>query len=220
MPDEALRLATSALARWRGASGAVTVVAIDGHGASGKSTIATQLCALSGASVVHTDDFFVQHLEVPAGGGGRDLGSYYDLARLRSEALATLRAHREASYHPFDWDTGTASLELTHMAATDLVILEGVYSGAPELADVVDKAICVHTPEAERLGRLRGRIAPEDWDSEWLRAEEEYFSRVRPLESFDLVIRGSRSFPLVPSPAPASFEGRRTGNFSTRPGEI
>jgi uridine kinase len=215
LTDEALRLLASVLARWQGESGSVTVVAIDGHGASGKSTIAAQLCELSGASVVHTDDFFAPDLEIPADGGGRDLESYYDLAKLRSDALAPLRAHREACYHPFNWDTGTTSLELTHVVPTDIVILEGVYSGSFALADVVDKAICVHTPEPERLGRLRGRIAPEDWDSEWLRAEEEYFAGVRPLETFDLVIRGSCSFPLRSPPARAPFGGRPGGNVTT-----
>ena len=37
----------------------------------------------------------------------------------------------------------------------------------------------------------RGRIAPQDWDSEWLQAEKQYFSATCPLRSFDLVISGT-----------------------------
>ena len=197
----------------------VSVVAIDGHGASGKSTIAEQLGALSGASVIHTDDFFLPGLEALAGGGGRGLESYYDLARLRKEALAPLRAGREAWYHRFDWDSGTLSAGREHVAASSLVIVEGDCSAAPELSDLVDRAIYVDTPATERLERLQQRIAPEDWDSDWLRAEEEYFAHVRPVESFDLVIRGSRTAPTVLREARAPSEGRRAGNLSTRPGE-
>ena len=195
----------------------MTVVAIDGHGASGKSTIAGQLSAVSGASVVRTDDFFLTGLGVPAGGGGRDLRSYYDVARLRNEALGPLRAGREACYHPFDWDTGRLSPAREHVAPSSLVILEGVYSAAPELSDLVDWAIYVDTPEPERLGRLRERIAPEDWDRDWLRAEKEYFARVRSVGSFDLVIRGTA--PTVPREARTPGQGRRAGKSSTRPGE-
>jgi hypothetical protein len=96
-----------------------------------------------------------------------------------------------------------------------LVVLEGVCSSAPALAGLVDKAVYVLTPERDRLGRLRGRISPQEWDSQWLAAEKEYFSLVRPVESFDLVIRGSTA-PPVPREARAPGEGRRPGEFGGR----
>jgi hypothetical protein len=78
------------------------------------------------------------------------------------------------------------------VAPTEIVLVEGVYSGSPDLADLVDKVIYVDTPEKERLYRLQGLIAPGDWDEDWLAAERDYFCTVRPLESVDLVISGSR----------------------------
>jgi len=150
-----LERAAAMLARWRDPGGTVRVVAIDGHGASGKSTIAGRLSALTGAALVHTDDFFSPAPALPPGGGGRDLGSYYDVPRLRWEALEPLRAGREASYRPYDWDAGTLAEECTHVAPAALVILEGVYSASPALSDLVDKAVYVRTPEPERLRRLR-----------------------------------------------------------------
>ncbi len=187
-----LERAAAMLARWRDPGGTVRVVAIDGHGASGKSTIAGRLSALTGAALVHTDDFFSPAPALPPGGGGRDLGSYYDVPRLRWEALEPLRAGREASYRPYDWDAGTLAEECTHVAPAALVILEGVYSASPALSDLVDKAVYVRTPEPERLRRLRRLIAPEDWDEDWLRAEAGYFAVTRPMASFDLVVRGGR----------------------------
>jgi uridine kinase len=217
--DDELQKAAEALEKWRGATGTVTVVAIDGHGASGKSTIAAHLCAVSGASVVHTDDFFLPDLEAPTGGGGRGLESYYELARLRTEALGPLRAGQAARYHAFDWDSGRLSPARTQVAPSSIVIVEGDCAAAPGLSDLVDRAIYVDTPEAERLRRLRERVVPEDWDSDWLRAEQDYFARVRPVESFDLVIRGSRTAPTVLREARAPGEGRRAGNLSTKSGE-
>lgn len=206
-PNDGLDVALRALARWRGTSGGVTVVAIDGHGASGKTTIAESLRAKTGASVVHTDDFFLPPApgrgrpaasQERAGQTGRGIGSYYDVERMRTEALEPLRAGREAVFCPYDWDTGAVSRTRMRVAPSDLVLFEGVYSGAPELGDLVEWAICVDTPEPERLARLRDRIAPEDWDEEWLRAEKEYFAGPRPLHSFDLLIGGTGE----PSPAP------------------
>ncbi len=206
LTDEVIDLAVRALELWRGAGGGVTIVAIDGHGASGKSTIAEGLCARTGASIVRTDDFFMSRgQDVPVaergeprsvtaasvGETGRRIGSYYDVSRLRAEGLEPLRAGREAVFRAFDWDLGAVSSKQTRVEPNDLVLLEGVYSGAPELGDLVDRAIYVDTPEPERLRRLRGRIAPEDWDEEWLRAEKEYFDSARPLKSFDFVIRGA-----------------------------
>jgi len=227
LADE-LVVAVAALTRWRDASGGVTVVAIDGHGASGKSTAAESLCATTGASLVHTDDFFVPSGQgvagpdrpgpwrapaTPAEETGRRLASYYEVIRLRLEALEPLRAGHEAVFHAFDCDSGAVSGEVTRVKPSSLVLLEGVYSAAPELGDLVDKAIYVDTPEPERLRRLRRSVAPEDWDAEWLRAEKEYFTGTRPLESSDLVIRGAGGARPVPQSARAPGGGRRAGSF-------
>ena len=222
-----LVVTVAALTRWRDASGGVTVIAIDGHGASWKSTIAEGLCSRTGASLVHTDDFFVpcgqravgsnrpepwRAPATPAGETGRSLASYYEVIRLRLEALEPLRAGQEAVFHAFDWDSGAVSSKVTRVEPSSLVLLEGVYSAAPELGDLVDKAIYVDTPEPERLRRLRRDVAPEDWDGEWLRAEKEYFTGTRPLESFDLVIRGAGGARPAPQSARAPNGGRSAGS--------
>jgi len=140
-------------------------------------------------SLVHTDDFFEP---APRAGARNSLRDYYDLARLRAEALEPLRAGREAVFQCFDWDTGMLSGDRVRVAPNEIVVVEGVYSGSPELADLVDKVIYVDTPETERLRRLQDLIAPADWDECWLAAERDYFDTTRPLESVDLVISGSR----------------------------
>ena len=179
----------SAVARWRQAAPGTLVLAIDGHGGSGKSTLAAVVAGAAGAALVHTDDFFAAR-HAPQG-GQRPLESYYDWRRLRAQALAPLRARRRASFRRFDWDTGSGLDGMITVDPAELIVAEGVFSASPELADQVDRAVFVDTPEPERLRRLRRRIAPEEWDDEWLRAEQAYFRLTRPPSSFDLIVSGT-----------------------------
>jgi uridine kinase len=187
---------TSALARWRAvrprASGTL-VLAIDGPGGSGKSTIAAAVAAATGAALVHTDDFFraVPRAAGRPENGARDLERYYDWRRLRAEALEPLRAGHGAEFRRFDWDRGHGTDGTVAVQPSDLILVEGVFSASPELADQVDRSVLVDTPEPERLRRLRLRVAPEEWDDEWLTAEQAYFRLVRPHSSFDLVVPGT-----------------------------
>jgi para-aminobenzoate synthetase len=219
------------LGLWQSANQGVTTVAIDGYGASGKSTIAARLCSRTGACLVRTDDFFLpssrrpgagepgepgRARSAPGGESGRLIASFYDLRRLRAEALEPLRAGQEAVFYGFDWHCGAIASLKTRVEPKELVLVEGVCSAAPQLSDLVDRAIFVDTPEPERLSRLRGRIAPQDWDWEWLQAEKQYFSTTRPRRSFDLVISGTNAGPEVPDGARAPGEaGARVFRVNT-----
>jgi para-aminobenzoate synthetase len=181
---------TGAIARWRAAAPVMLVVAIDGHGAAGKSTLAAAVAeATAGAALVHTDDFFL----APAGPAGEPLplAAYYDWRRLRAETLEPLRAGRVAAFKPFDWDRGHGLGAAVTVRPEPVILLEGVFSAAPELSDLVDRSVFVDTPAPERLRRLRRLIRPGDWDADWLAAEQAYFDRVRPPASFDLVVPGA-----------------------------
>ncbi len=156
----------TAVAGWQARSSSRLVIAIDGHGAAGKTTLADELARELGAEVLHTDDYFHPTRERA---DNRPMAQYYDWARLREEAiLPALASGRRASP----------------------LLVEGVSSACPALADLVTHAIYVDTPEPVRLERLRARVAAEEWDEDWLDAERVYFAS-RPPESFDLVVTGS-----------------------------
>src|ERR1700728_2386284 len=192
------RQVTSAIASWRAARPGILVVAIDGHGTAGKSTIAASIARDTGAALVHTDDFF---LPQPASLSGqparpRSLGQYYDWRRIRAQALEPLRRRHTARSRCFDWSGGAGLGGVAEVRPSDLILLEGVFSAAPELSDLVDRSVLVDTPENERLRRLHVQVAPDDWDAGWLAVQQSYFDRTRRAASFDLVVSG-----ISPGPA-------------------
>jgi uridine kinase len=188
---------TEAVSGWRHGRAGVVVVAIDGHGGAGKTTIAGTLASALRAAVVHMDDFFVDMTPEQARSIDPRLGveQYYDWPRLRAEALEPLRERRAARFVSCPWRSldDTSPSALATVEPDDLVLLEGVYAAGPKLADLVDARVLVETPVRERELRLRERISEESWDEVWLAAERAYFSSVVPPPGFDLVVSGSAS---------------------------
>ncbi len=189
----AARRVVTAVVRWHAAQPGVLVVAIDGHGGAGKSTLAAAVAQATGAALVHTDDFFQPPAHRPGGppAGGRSMAQYYDWRRIRAQAMQRLKAGRRATFRRFDWERGGGLDGTVTVAPAALLVLEGVFSAAPELSDLTDRSVLVDTPEQERLRRLRARVTPDEWDPDWLIAERAYFGTIRPPSSFDLVVSGT-----------------------------
>jgi uridine kinase len=173
-----------------------TLVALDGMGGSGKSTLAAALAELRGAVVVHGDDFY-RPMDAeerarlsPAQGYDR----YFDWQRLRAEVLAPLAAGRDAAYRRYDWETGALAPDEIHtVSGSGIVVVEGVFTARPELADYYGLVVYVDTPREESMRRLRERghdHGPIDWESRWRLAEEHYLATTRPRERAHLVVPG------------------------------
>jgi uridine kinase len=162
----------AAIDGWRSEQTELLVVALDGHGAAGKTTIAAEIAAVLEVVVLHTDDYFYEARE---GGDPRPMAQYYAWQLLRDEALEPAIAQL---------------LERSGGGSAAVILIEGVSAAAPALADLVDRTVFVQTPEPLRLERLHGRISDEEWDEEWLYAERLYFAS-RPPDSFDLVVSGT-----------------------------
>jgi uridine kinase len=199
----AARRVISTIGQWQAAQPGVLTLAIDGHGGAGKSALAAAVAHATGAALVHTDDFF-QRPAATGGGppltgqapGSQALAQYYDWRRLRIEALEPLKAGRDATFRRFDWERGTGLDGAVTVRPSALIVLEGVFSAAPELSDLVDRTVLVDTPEPERLRRLRTRVTPEEWDCDWLIVERAYFDVIRPRVSFGLIVPGTSPDPV------------------------
>jgi uridine kinase len=173
----------------------VVMVALDGFSGSGKTTLAHQLALdIGSAAIVTGDDFY----RVMDEGQRWDLSPeegmtlYFDWERLRDEALVPLGSGMPARYRPYDWQAG-AGLDKRNVDVQPaaVIVVDGVYSARPELSCFVDLAVFVDTSLAVRQQRLAQRGHGNDhWNVRWDAAERHYFSRVRPPESFDLVVSG------------------------------
>jgi len=180
----------------------VLVVAIDGRSGAGKSTVAEAVARAVDAAVVPCDDFFAASLS-DADWDRRTpeqrAADAIDWRRLRREVIEPLRSGRSARWQAFDFLAGTRpdgtyppKATPTTLAAKPVVLLDGAYSARPELEDVVDLSVLVEASASTRETRLSAREAEDflrQWHARWDAAEEHYFRVVRPLSSFDLVLR-------------------------------
>lgn len=170
------------------------VVALDGRSGAGKSSLATALALRTGGTVLEGDDFYHPSLAslAPAArdrmSGAEAAEIVIDWRRLRAEALEPLVRGQAARYRPYDWEAHDGRLARPKLLpAGDLVIIDGVYSARPELADLIDLAVLVETDQVTRADRLARREADDPgWVVFWERAEQHYFRFVRPPSSFDL----------------------------------
>jgi hypothetical protein len=97
MLERAQDIADAARARAR--TDETTIIAIDGPGGSGKTTLAAKVAELlDGATVIHGDDFYRPMPEHEREQLDAQLGyqHYFDWQRLRDQVLAPLRAGRPA----------------------------------------------------------------------------------------------------------------------------
>jgi uridine kinase len=170
------------------------LVAIDGGGGAGKSTLAASLkSVLDGVAVVHGDDFYrpldeaVRHRLTPEEG----YASLFEWQRLEAEVAVPLVAGRAARYHRYDWEAGCVSPDAHQIAPAGIVLIEGVYSLRPELRTYWDVGIYVAAPRSIRMARMADRSENTPSQIErWEASQAYYETAVNPAATADLVIDG------------------------------
>jgi uridine kinase len=170
-----------------------TLVAVDGLGGAGKSTLAAQLLeAIDGSAMVSVDDFYrpmtaTERAELsPEGGYDR----YFDWRRLRDSVLGPLSRGLGARYRRYDWATNRLA-EWRSIEAGRAVIVAGVYSTRPELRSYFGVTVYVDTPHGQRFERLSSRGYDDlSWVEHWMAVEDWYEENERPGEHADLVLYG------------------------------
>lgn len=166
------------------------LVALDGRSGAGKSTLARALSDTLNGAVIEGDDFYAGGTGLRSDSAVSRAAACIDWSRQR-QVLEDLAAGRPAQWRAFDWEAFDGRLRdaPTILEPTPVVILEGVYSARPELADLLDLRLVLAVPEELRLRRLadrEGTIGP--WERQWHEAEAYYFETVIPLTRFDAVI--------------------------------
>lgn len=165
------------------------VVAIDGRAASGKSTLAALLTEVTGAGVVHVDDFCspgakmqVERLGMPGG------NIRYDM--IMEDVLPNLRSPKAFSYRSVD----CAKLCLgpkVKVAPSPYRVVEGSFSQHPVFGDYFDIAVFMDVSPEEQLRRILAREGEGLVDAFarlWIPMEEEYIKFFSLKDKADIVI--------------------------------
>ena len=158
------------------------LVAIDGRGGSGKTTLATFLAgAIPDTTLVHTDDF--ARPGVPG----------WEWARFRSQVIEPILEGRAGRYQRYDWDEDRLA-EWHDVPPEGVVIVEGVSSTRTELDVPWDLTVWVDTPKDVRLARGIARdgegMRPQ-WENVWEPQEDQYVLDQQPESRADITVGGS-----------------------------
>ncbi len=163
------------------------IVAIDGAGGAGKSTLAGKLSSeLDNCPIVHTDDFATW--DVPL--------LWYP--RMIEQVLEPLKQNRTARYQKFDWNVKQLG-EWLEVSAGGIVILEGVSSARKEFRPYLSFSIFVQTPPELRMKRgleRDGESARDQWVI-WRKQEDAHFASDATKNFVDVIVSGDPPAPLI-----------------------
>ena len=159
------------LVHLRRQSGSPLLIAVEGLGGAGKSTLAAQLSAvLTGSSIVEVDDFYrPMTAEERAGMGPREgYERYFDWTRLLKEAIEPLRQRRRARFRRYDWEMGRLR-GWREVAPGDVVIVEDIVDSGTTLNRLCGGLADRHPASLEICALLHKRIAPDlEWEPRWV----------------------------------------------------
>ncbi|GAB2585537.1 hypothetical protein Aab01nite_52760 [Paractinoplanes abujensis] len=179
-----------------GVSARPRIIAIDGRGGAGKTTLAERLrTAVPGSAIVHTDDV-AWNL------------AYFDWgATLAEHVLAPLHRGRAVDFRPAAWAAHDRSGSIRVPAGAPVVWVEGTGVLRSELAPWLDASIYVQgdLDEQERLLAARDGDSPEQREhiAKWLAEELPFLLREQPWARATLIVAGPAPELLVAEPVPA-----------------
>jgi uridine kinase len=136
---------------------------------------------------VHLDDFIVKEkLTEPSWDKGT-----FDRDRLEAQVLKPLRQGHNAAFQRLIWESNTLS-DPVRIPSVDLVIVEGISSYHPNIADYYGFKIWVETPMEIAKERGRARDGSNEnaqyWDL-WAANDLAYQEKFHPDQSADFIFR-------------------------------
>jgi uridine kinase len=160
----------------------VKIIAIDGHGGAGKSTLARQLAKEFNAEVLHTDDF--ASWNKPPDWWKRIVDEIFEPIKAGAKTL---------NYECGSWAPDHHPVPVKDQPVTPIMFLEGVSSARKEFRPYLTYVIWVETPIELCLKRgleRDGKDMLENWQK-WFAEEDEYIVRDNPIEYSDIKVSGA-----------------------------
>lgn len=161
------------------------LVCVDGPAGSGKSTLGR---AIREAASSHGSSDLVQLDDLLDGWDGLEKVS----ATLERDVLTPLAQGRPGRYRRYDWHRERFAEEHV-VAPVDLLVVEGVSSGASSCSSWITTLVWVEAPADVRMARglaRDGEALRQQW-MRWMAAEETLFTRERTRERADVVVDGT-----------------------------
>lgn len=182
----------SLIAEHQGKGAMPLLIAIDGAGGAGKSSLARWIRdGLSDVSIVEMDDFYcptddwIRRTWSPEEG----YQNFFDWMGLRDHVLEPLRNKVSPRFQAFDWMRNQLN-GWKQVPLNPIIIVEGVYALRPELRSFYHLRLFVEAPVDIRTARLRARGDSEQDIQMWQAAESWYLTNVRPQDNCDLILPG------------------------------
>ncbi|MDA0207966.1 MAG: (d)CMP kinase [bacterium] len=171
----------------------VLIIAIDGHGGSGKSSLGRMLGEKLHATVFHTDDF---------ASWDNPTEWYEDM--IEQVFIPIENGVKTLSYELSVWEKGKSRGKIENQPVTNIIIVEGVGASRAEFRKYLDFSILVDVPESICIERGVSRdLADMPHKSkteirklwlDWMEEERKYFSKHQPKENADVILDGTKSF--------------------------
>lgn len=192
MQDKLEETIVKILAALQEVPGDVKVAAIDGRCAAGKTTLAKRLAEVTGAGLVHMDDFFLPE-ELRTEARYKEAGGNIHYERFAEEVLPSLRNAVGFEYTCYDCANMQFGAKRI-VPAGILRIVEGSYSCHPKFGNYMDLRIFCDVNPLEQRIRIKkrdGNNALPIFLDKWVPREERYFAAFKIKEQADIMICSS-----------------------------
>ena len=174
------------------------MIAIDGCGGAGKSTLCQALAAeiepWARPQVLKLDNFYhplsaVQRAQLQQVQARQ---AYFNATEFKKNLLDPLARGVSAGYKPFHWLDGESE-QSVELAPSGVLLLDGVFSFSKPLRDMVHLSLFVDTPLQLRKQRLIERPQLDtEWVSHWQSTESWHHQHEHTSTAVDFVVSGTQ----------------------------
>ncbi len=175
------------------------VIAIDGCGGAGKSTLCQvlkqEIEPWAHTQVLKLDDFYcpLTKLQQQNLHNNHARDAYFNATEFKDNILQPLSKGIKASYKPVHWLDGQSD-ECIELLPKGVLIIDGVFSFSEALRDMIHLSLFVETPTLLRKQRMLARPQQDvGWVDHWQSTESWHHQHESTADEVECVVRGDQA---------------------------